>query len=122
MTPAKTNRLHGLLAVGLLCGVATPALAHGPVLKCVLLDDATVRCRGGYAEGESAPGETVRVIDYAERTLAAGKLGKDSTLTFARPKGGYYVLFDLGPGYQAIVEHDEIARPRPADNARWMRR
>jgi hypothetical protein len=52
----------------------------------------------------------------------AGKLGKDGTLTFVRPKGPYYVLFDVGPGHQAIVEHDEISLPRASDRARWVRK
>ncbi|RSU54943.1 hypothetical protein DAH51_18530 [Sphingobium yanoikuyae] len=113
----------------LACGVAviigvlsTPVLAHEPILKCVLLDPATVRCRGGYAEGETAQGERLEVIDHADRRLLAGKLGKDGTLTFARPKGPYYVLFDVGPGHQAIVEHDEISLPRASDRARWVRK
>lgn len=113
----------------LACGLAviigvlsTPALAHEPILKCVLLDPVTVRCRGGYAEGETAQGERLEVVDHADRKLLDGKLGKDGTLTFARPKGPYYVLFDVGPGHQAIVEHDEISLPRASDRARWVRK
>ncbi len=102
--------------------LSSPALAHEPVLKCVLLDAATVRCRGGYADGEMAPGERIEVIDHANRTLLAGKLGKDGVFTFPRPKGGYYVLFDVGPGEQAIVEQEEIRPARASDKARWVRR
>ena len=120
MTAVK--RLVACLVTGIVGGFSTPALAHEPILKCVLLDRASVRCWGGYAEGESAQGERLEVIDHAERTLLTGKLGKDGTLTFARPKGPYYVLFDVGPGHQAIVEHDEISLPRASDRARWVRR
>ncbi|MCJ2188823.1 hypothetical protein [Novosphingobium beihaiensis] len=109
------------LALVLLTGIAAPVLAHEPVLKCVLLDKDTVRCKGGYAEGEDAPGVNVEVIDYAGKTVLARKLGRDSTLTFPRPDTGYYVLFDVGPGSQAIVEHDEIGPPKSRDMARWMR-
>lgn len=113
--------LAGVLAV-IAGGLSTPARAHEPVLKCVLLDPATIRCRGGYAEGETAQGERLAVIDHADRTLLAGKLGRDGTLTFARPSGPYYVMFNVGPGEQAIVEHDEITLPRTSDRARWVRR
>ena len=65
---------------------------------------------------------TDATIDHADRRLLAGKLGKDGTLTFARPKGPYYVLFDVGPGHQAVVEHDEISLPRASDRARWVRK
>lgn len=102
--------------------LAMPALAHGPVLKCVLVDQQTVRCRGGYAEGDAAPGVALEVIDHGGRTLLARKLDRDSLLTFPRPKGSYYVLLDVGPGEQAIVEHDEIGFPRTRDKARWVRR
>lgn len=105
-----------------LSALAAPAMAHGPILKCVLLDPQTVRCRGGYAEGEAAPGVRLDVIGHDGRVLRAGKLGKDSLYTFPRPRGGYYVLFDVGPGEQAIVEHDEIGTARAADRARWMRK
>lgn len=114
--------LPRMVICAVLAGTAMPALAHGLILKCVLLDEQTVRCRGGYHEGEGAPGESIEVIDYDNKSLLARKLGKDSTLTFARPKTPYYVKFDVGPGEQAIVEHDEIAKPGPADKARWMRR
>ncbi|MFT4053338.1 MAG: hypothetical protein QM681_02440 [Novosphingobium sp.] len=120
MTSAR-KAIACLLAAMIGC-LSAPALAHEPILKCVLLDAANVRCRGGYADGETGQGERVQVIDYADKTLLAGKLGKDGTLTFARPKGGYYVLFDVGPGEQAIVEHDEIRPPKASDKARWVRR
>ncbi|PEQ13565.1 hypothetical protein B2G71_04300 [Novosphingobium sp. PC22D] len=113
--------LRHALVCSLFGGLASPAFAHEPVLRCVLLDESTVRCRGGYAEGEDAPGVNLEVVDYAGETLLASKLGKDSMLTFPRPKTGYYVLLDVGPGSQAIVEHDEIGPPRSRDMARWMR-
>lgn len=109
----------GLAALG---GITAPALAHQPILKCVLLDERTVRCRGGTDEGDAAHDANFEVIDYAGRTLLSRKAGKSSMLTFARPNRGYYVLFDVGPGYQAVVEHDEIAPPKPSDQARWVRR
>lgn len=112
-----------LLLAALLAGAGLPALAHEPILKCVLLDERTVRCRGGYGHGEDAPGAAVEVIGDDDRTILAGKLDRHSTLTFPRPEGGFYVLFDAGPGHQAAVEHDEIGAPPAGDGrTRWMRR
>ena len=48
---------------------------------------------------------TLDVIGYDETILVPGKLGSDSTLTFKRPDGEFYVLFDAGPGH--IVEIDQ---------------
>ncbi len=120
MKQAKT--LQFAFGLALLCGLATPALAHQPILKCVLLDESTVRCRAGTDEGDRTPDANIEVIDYDGKTLIARKLGRSAMLTFPRPAAGYYVLFDMGPGYQAIVEHDEIRAPRRGENAAWMRR
>lgn len=109
------------LGIAVLCGLATPVLAHQPILKCVLIDQNTVRCRGGTDEGDPTPGATIEVIDHAGRTLISRKVGTSSVVTFPRPAAGYYVLFDVGPGYQAIVEHDEIRAPRRGYSARWIR-
>jgi len=118
----SANKAIACLLGAMIGCLTAPALAHEPILKCVLLDAENVRCRGGFAEGEDAQGTHIEVIDHEEKTLLRRKLGKDSLVTFPRPKGGYYVLLDVGPGEQAIVEHDEIRPPRASDKARWVRR
>jgi hypothetical protein len=34
-----------------------------------------------------------------------------STLTFKRPDGEFYVLFDAGPGHVVEVDYADIAQP-----------
>lgn len=121
MKPA--HALRCALGLTLLGGLSAPAFAHQPILKCVLLDESTVRCRAGTDEGDvPGPDANIEVIDYTGKTLLSRKIGRNVILTFARPAIGYYVLFDVGPGYQAIVEHDEIRPPRSTDKARWVRK
>ncbi len=54
---------------------------------------------------------TLDVIGYDEQILVPGKLGADSTLTFKRPDGEFYVLFDAGPGHVVEIDHADIAAP-----------
>lgn len=111
------------LAGGLLWGLAAAASAHEPVARCVLLDPQTVRCRGGYDEGEDAPETKFDVIAHDGTVLVDGKLGKDSLLTFPRPTQRYYVLFDVGPGHQMVIEDEEIGPPpRSGWKAAWTQR
>ena len=107
------------LAAGLLAMSAT-ALAHEPIARCVQLDEQTVRCKGGYGHGEDAPGTTMDVVAHDGRTLLAGKLDEQSTLTFKRPTERFYVIFDVGPGHLAVVEDDEILAAPATAKARWM--
>ncbi|MNL87971.1 hypothetical protein D3C87_2174180 [compost metagenome] len=51
------------------------------------------------------------MIGYDEQVLVGGKLGDDSTLTFKRPDGEFYVLFDAGPGHVVEVDYADIAQP-----------
>ncbi len=102
-------KAHAMLMAVASMAAATLAQAHEPIAVCNAVDESTVRCYGGYAHGEDAPGLTMDVISYEnDQVLIPGKLGADSTITFQRPEGGFYVLFDAGPGHMAIVEHDEI--------------
>lgn len=98
---------RGLIAAAA-SGVCLGVTAHEPIARCQAPDATTIRCQGGHAGGEGAPGATLDVIGLDGRTLVAGKLGADSTFTFARPRVGFYVLFDVGPGHQVVIEQDEI--------------
>ncbi len=105
LTGQRANRW--LLGAALI-GLGVTAMAHEPIAKCSAIDAATIRCKGGYGHGEGAPGTTMDVISHTGEVLVAGKLDRNSTLTFTRPDQPFYVLFDVGPGHQAVVEHDEI--------------
>ena len=123
--PRRPLSVARALALSLASGVVLTslpgvAIAHEPIAHCVLLDARTVRCKAGYGHGEGAPDATMDVLAQDGRTLVAGKLDRDSTLTFTRPTERFYVIFDVGPGHQAVVEDDEIAPPPPNARAGWM--
>ncbi|MNO80569.1 hypothetical protein D3C76_717810 [compost metagenome] len=101
------NRLSRLGALFVLT-VSPTAFAHGLFCECKALDAEQVRCTAGMSDGAAAPGATLDVIGYDGKVILPGKLGTDSSLTFRRPPGEFYVLFDLGPGHTVEVDHSEI--------------
>ncbi len=104
----KAGRLA--LPLFLLC-LAGPALAHNPMCQCEPVDGEQIKCTGGFSDGSGAPGVTLDVIGYDETVLVPGKLGEDSTLTFKRPAGEFYVLFDAGPGHVVEIDYADIGEP-----------
>ncbi|MGG5288962.1 hypothetical protein [Pseudomonas shirazensis] len=99
------------LALPLLLLCAGPALAHNPMCECTPVDAEQIKCTGGFSDGSGAPGVTLDVIGYDEQVLVGSKLGDDSTLTFKRPDGEFYVLFDAGPGHVVEIDHADIGEP-----------
>ncbi|HBZ95622.1 MULTISPECIES: hypothetical protein [unclassified Pseudomonas] len=87
------------------------ALAHNPVCQCEPQGDEEIVCVGGFSDGSGAPGVTLDVISYDEEILVAGKLDGDSSLSFKRPEGEFYVLFDAGPGHVVEIDHMDIEAP-----------
>lgn len=87
------------------------ALAHNPVCQCEPQGDEEIVCVGGFSDGSGAPGVTLDVISYDEEILVAGKLDGDSSLSFKRPDGDFYVLFDAGPGHVVEIDHMDIEAP-----------
>lgn len=93
----------------MLCSGLSPlALAHNPICECEEHAEEIV-CTGGFSDGSGAAGVTLDVISYDEEILVPGKLGDDSRLSFKRPNGEFYVLFDAGPGHVVEIDHTEIA-------------
>lgn len=95
-------------ALLLLALASAPAFAHNPVVECRQVSADTIVCRGGFSDGSLAPGVRLDVMSYDDKVLISGKLGKDSTLSFKKPKGEFFVLFDAGPGHVVEVDHAEI--------------
>lgn len=96
----------------LLCAGLSPlAWAHNPICECEPAAGDEIVCTGGFSDGSGAPGVTLDVISYDEQVLVPGKLGDDSRLSFKRPDGEFYVLFDAGPGHVVEIDHTEIAAP-----------
>ncbi|HEX8592484.1 MAG TPA: hypothetical protein VF682_04255 [Pseudomonas sp.] len=100
-----------IVVFAVLVGLGSSAHAHGLVCNCEELPDRLVRCTGGFSSGDGVPNVTVDVIDYNERILIPGKFGADSTFTFKRPSGEFYVLMDVGAGHVLEVDHQQI-QPR----------
>jgi hypothetical protein len=90
---------------------AGQAYAHNPVCTCEAVGEEEIRCTGGFSDGSGAPGVTLDVISYNEDILVPGKLGDDSSMTFARPNDEFYILFDAGPGHVVEVDHTEVPTP-----------
>lgn len=107
MIVATARRAAALLLI-LCAGLSTQALAHNPLCECKEIDGEQIRCTGGFSDGSGAPGVTLDVIGYDESILLPGKLGPDSTLTFKKPAGEFYVLFDAGPGHVVEVDQGDI--------------
>jgi len=87
---------------------AGPVFAHTPLCSCYDNGDGSITCEGGFSDGSSAAGVEVRVLDSAGKIVLKGKMDEDSEFTFDKPKGGYKVEFDAGPGHLVEVEGKDI--------------
>ncbi|MBF8780474.1 hypothetical protein [Pseudomonas fulva] len=105
------KQLLRIVLLGVLASTAGPVLAHNPMCECEPVAGDQIKCTGGFSDGSGAPGVTLDVISYDEQVLVGGKLGDDSSLTFKRPDGDFYVLFDAGPGHVVEVDHADIGEP-----------
>ncbi|MGY4535224.1 hypothetical protein ACVW0Y_004377 [Pseudomonas sp. TE3786] len=103
------TRVLSLFFTALALTVSSQAQAHGLYCQCQALGDEQVRCIGGLSDGTALPGTVLDVIGYDQKTLVAGKLGADSSYTFRRPEGEFYVLMELGPGHTVEVDHRDIS-------------
>jgi hypothetical protein len=87
---------------------AGSAFAHPPFCICKMIDATTVRCEGGFADGTGVPGVKLDVIRYDESVVLETKFGADSTVSFKRPEGEFYILFDAGAGNSFDVDYKDI--------------
>lgn len=107
MTSLPRRLVRLLLASACITG-AQLAQAHSLICQCEELPEQEVRCKGGFAHGSGAPGVPVDVIGNDEQVLLSGRFGNDSTFTFKRPEGDFYVLMDVGPGHTLEVTSSQI--------------
>lgn len=96
-----------LLALGLLA-CSNFALAHNPICRCKNIAGGMIRCVGGFSDGSGAPGVKLDVVGYDDKILLSSKLAADSSLSFKKPKGEFYILFDAGPGHVVEVDHTAV--------------
>lgn len=88
--------------------LASAAWGHHPYAQCKASGETRIQCKGGFSDGSGAPGVTMDVVSYDEKLLIHGKLGEDSTFTFKKPDGEFYILFDVGPGHVVEIDHTEV--------------
>ncbi|NOQ45246.1 MAG: hypothetical protein GQ559_00995 [Desulfobulbaceae bacterium] len=87
---------------------ATLAQAHTPLCSCFDNGDDTITCEGGFSDGSSASGVTMRIETPDGRVQLEGKMNEDSEFTFDKPKDDYVVMFDAGEGHKIKVPGKEI--------------
>jgi hypothetical protein len=102
----KTFLVAGLSAFSLF--LASLALAHTPLCSCYDNGDGTITCEGGFSDGSSAEGVTIRVVDASGKVLVEGKMNKNSEFTCKKYDRPYKVQFDAGPGHLVEVKGDDI--------------
>ena len=98
------------LGLALLGGalIAGYAVAHSAVCTCFDNGDKTVTCEGGFSDGSSATGVSIRVFDAHDKVLSEGKMDGKGTFTFKKPEVDYHVIFDAGEGHVVTIDGGDI--------------
>jgi len=96
------------VATAALLLIATISHAHTPLCSCFDNGDDTITCEGGFSDGSSASGVTMRIETPDGSVQLEGKMNEDSEFTFDKPKGDYVVMFDAGEGHKIKVPGKEI--------------
>jgi hypothetical protein len=99
-----TTTLILLLALG----HGLPAQAHTPLFDCFDNGDDTITCEGGFSDGASATGVTVRLHDAQGKVLEQGQLDARGSITFKRPAGEFSIVFDASAEHSLTVLGDDI--------------
>ena len=98
------------LALAAVLAVPGLANAHSAVFDCYDNGDGTVSCQGGYSDGSSASGVTIKVLDGTDGLIESLKLDSNSEITFKKPAGDYKVIFDGGEGHSIEVDGKKIVQ------------
>ncbi len=112
MRPRMPRQLTFLITALLFTGslASTAAFAHSPICNCYNddEDDNKVVCEGGFSDGASAEGVSVKILNDQERMLINGVMDADSTFTFTKPDDDFHIIYDAGPSHQVIIYMDDI--------------
>jgi len=95
------------LSAALLALSAPMALAHYPFCNCAL-QGGQITCNGGFSDGTSAEGVKLDVISYDEDVLVPASFDASSKVSFPKPDGEFYILFDAGPGHIVEVDWQDV--------------
>jgi len=105
------------MALGLF--LSSGVFSHTPLCSCYDNGNGTVTCEGGFSDGSSAAGVSMKVVNENGEVISVkdeegktirleGKMDEDSEFTFIKPEVPYTVIFDAGPGHEVIIEGEDI--------------
>ncbi|MBK1674793.1 hypothetical protein CKO35_16160 [Ectothiorhodospira shaposhnikovii] len=91
-----------------ICCLSGQAMAHTPLFSCYDNADGTILCEGGFSDGSSAAGVTIRVLDSNGGVLLEDQLNTLSEIEFDKPEGPYTAVFDAGEGHRIEIPGSRI--------------
>jgi len=98
-----------MLAAVAVIALVSQTFAHTPLCDCFDNGDDTISCEGGFSDGASAAGMSIRVYDDREKILIDTVMDAESSISFKRPQiESYTVVFDAGIGHLVTVYSDDI--------------
>lgn len=99
------------VAVGAIsAAVPLLTLAHTPLLDCYENSEGSITCEGGFSDGASAAGVTIRIIDEIDRVISESELDENGQITFDKPDFDYHVIFDAGSNHVVVLYGGEIEK------------
>ena len=96
-----------LVLVGVAPGV-TCAQMNQPTFECANAGALRVTCRGSFADGTSAAGIVVRVLDKHDHVVYVGSVDTLGRVTFRKPDAEFHVVFDAGQGNVRTILGSEL--------------
>ena len=84
------------------------AQAHTPLFDCFDNGDDTITCEGGFTDGASAEGITVRVLNTQGKVLSQAQMNANNSVDFERPSEEFSVTFYAGESHSISVFGDDI--------------
>ena len=84
------------------------AYAHTAICTCFDNGDKTITCEGGFSDGSSATGVSMKVLDGHDKLLVDGKMAADGTFKFKKPEVEYHVIFDAGQSHIVTIDGSDI--------------
>ena len=103
-------KLPASLALAALIAMPGAAFAHSAIFDCFDNGDGTISCQGGYSDGSSASGVSIKIKDAKGNILEELKLDSNSEISFSKPEGDYKVMFDGGEGHSIEVDGKNIVQ------------
>jgi hypothetical protein len=79
-------------------------------MNCADNDDGSITCEGGFSDGSSASGVTVKVLGTDGKEIVVGAMNADDEYSFPKPTVDYKVLMEAGEGHEVTVEGKNIVK------------